>query len=379
MKEYNIKDYRTERWNGFKDYYVKMMYCGDCDPSYPALNYISDRFELNLEQRYWLSFLYGTNYCVPTTFYIINEFPDYEFVDIERLQKWWKNNKEKTYFQTDRRRVRNYDGVFIKCFESYKQLVGESQIETFNEFKKIKDLEERYKKLYKFTNKIYYFGRFSLFNYLETINELTDLNMKPNTINFKHAESSRNGMCYACKKDDFVTIKHKKSKMEIDYGYLNKMLSIMKHELQIENKEIDVNYWNIETCLCAYKKLFWNTRYLGYYIDRQQEEIQTLEKNVREGVDWDVLWDFRSEFFEDEFLGEHNGWNGTRKNCMNKLTKHGKISDSFPNYDKYKRKVEFNSIGDVYDQTKSQIFLVNEPKKPKVKKFKVQKISDVIG
>ena len=75
-------DYKNDRWNGLKDYYRKMNIIGDCDPSYSALNYLCDRNELNIEQRYWISFLYATNYCVTTTYYIWSEFPDFENINI---------------------------------------------------------------------------------------------------------------------------------------------------------------------------------------------------------------------------------------------------------------------------------------------------------
>lgn len=379
MKEYNIKDHRKEHWNGFKDYYIKMMYSGDCDPSYPALNYISDRLELNLEQRYWIAFLYGTNYCVPTTFYIYNEFPDYENVNINRLQRWWTNNKDKTFFQTDRARVRNYEGVFVKCFESYRDLVGESQVKTFNEFKSSTNLKERYKEMYKFTDKIYYFGRFSLFNYLETIHELTDLKMNPDELNFKQAESSRNGMCYVCDKQEFLTLHHKKSKEKIDYLHLQHKLKLIMTELEYENPEIEINHWNVETCLCAYKKLFWNTRYLGYYIDRQMFEIYKLQNNVKKGVEWKILWDFRKEFFKKYFLGEYCGWSGIRKKNMNNVTKFGKLTlDNIPEYNTYKRKVYFDSIGNVYDINCNYVKNIKETQdlteKNEIKYIKTKKI-----
>jgi hypothetical protein len=46
--------------NSLKEYinYHNLMYnMGDIDPSYPMLRYVCDRFELNIEQRYWLAFL----------------------------------------------------------------------------------------------------------------------------------------------------------------------------------------------------------------------------------------------------------------------------------------------------------------------------------
>lgn len=346
MKDYNIKDYRTERWDGFKDCYVKMMYSGDCDPSYPALNYVADRMELDLEQRYWLAFLYGTNYCVPTTYYIFNEFPDFEEININKMQQWWDKNKQKTYFQTDRAKVKNFN-LFVKVFESYKNLVGKNQMECFKKFFKEKNLEKRYELVYNFTNNIYYFGRFTLFNYLETINELTPLKMEPYKLNFKEAESARNGMCYACNKDSFITLHHKKPSEPIDYPYLQNKLEIIKTELQQENPEIEVNYWNIETCLCAYKKLFWNSRYFGYYIDRQMEEILRLENSVKE-VEWQIFWDFREEFFDPYFLGEKNDWNGIRKENMRTFTRYGKPTTSeIPEFKKYSRKVKFELINNL--------------------------------
>jgi len=341
MRDYNITDYRTERWNGFKDYYIKEMYCGD-DPNYPALNYICDKLKLTEEQRYWIAFLYGTNYCVPTTYYIFKEFPDYERIDIDELQHWWDKNKEKTHFQTDRAKVKNFN-YFVKCVESYQDLVGKNQVETFDIFTEIDDNQEKYKMVYDFTNEIFYFGRFSLFNYLETINKLTNLEMEPDGLDLKYAESARNGLCYACNKEEFITLHHKKSKEKINYRYLQEKLETIVYELKEENPEIDVNYWNVETVLCAYKKLFWNTRYLGYYIDRQMEDIIKLQNNV-DIIDWKILWDFRAEFHHPQFLGEFNDWNGIREENKYYVTKHGILDiKEFPKYKTCLRKVDLQS------------------------------------
>ena len=348
MKDYNITNYKKEPWNGFKDYYVKMMYSGDCDPAYPALNYICDRQELNIEQRYWLAFLYATNYCVPTTFYIFNEFPDYENVNVERLQTWWDNNKQRLKFQTDRAKVKNFN-LFVKIFNSYKMIVGKSQRDTFKKTEGNTPLDT-YNKMYELCSQIYYFGRFSLFNYMEALNELTDLKMVPTEINWREAESSRNGLCYACNLQDFITLHHQPSKKVIDYQLLIFKFNQLMKELQEENPEINVTIWNVETVLCAWKKLFWKDRYLGYYIDRQMEEITVMEQKVKEGVYWDILWDFRKNFFKVELLGELNNWRTIRKKQMNIFYETGTLLafQNFPSFTEYSRKVLFDSIGDVY-------------------------------
>lgn len=352
MRNYNIYDYRIQRWVGFKDYFVKMLYFHDCDPTYPALNYVCDRTEANLEQRYWIAWIFGTNYCVPTTWYIFNEFPDYENVDVNRMERWWKIHKKDTLFQSDRAKVKNFD-LFVKCFQSYRELIGPNQQQAFANFLNIKDLKQRYKAVYNFTGKLYYFGRFTLFNYLEALNELTDLKMEPDELNFRAAESSRNGMCYVCEKDNWVTLHHKKSQDDIDYNYLQTALDTMIHELQREG--MPVTYWNIETVLCAYKKLFWQDRYLGYYIDRMQEEIDTLQKRVTVGVNWQILWDFRSEFFHPFFLGEKHGWLGVRDRLKDIFMRSGILHQSLPDIDSYWRKVDFPSIGDVYGENWKEV------------------------
>lgn len=343
----------SSNWDLFKQYYKLMMYSGDCDPSYPAMNYVADRLELNPSQRYWLAFLYGTNYCLPTTWYIFNEFPDMENIDINRIERWWKINKSRLVFQKDRAKVKNFDD-FVKCYESYHSLVGNDQEKAFSQFFNNKSPEERYRDIYKFTisrrehglqHGIYTFGRFTLFIYLEALNEITDLKVLPDKLDFKDGSSKepKEGLCYACG-------------LELDteyYNILNQQLLQAKYELQKENSEINVNIFNIETVLCAYGKLFRGTnkgRYLGYYIDRMQEDILQMEKNVPEGVDWDLLWQFRKEYFDHSLLGELNNWSGIRKSRMTLFNKTKTFLYLNEHLDlrQYRRKQIFNTIGKVY-------------------------------
>jgi hypothetical protein len=58
------------------------------------------------------------------------------------------------------------------------------------------------------------------------------------------------------------------------------------------------NAWNIETTLCAYRKFKDGKRYIGSYLDRQAIEIAKMVNHVKDGVAWEVLWDFRRETYE---------------------------------------------------------------------------------
>lgn len=319
-----MDDFRKERWVGYKYYHCLMMISGDCDPAYPMLNYLADRFELNMEQRYWLAFLYAASYCGPTAYYILNEFPDYENADASRMQRWWDKNKQRCIFQTDRLRVKTQN-QFVRMFQSYRDFCGASQGDRFRELLKGTP-EESYDFVYAACNDLYYFGRYSLFLLLEAVHVLTDLPIAPTTIPWEYALSSRNGLLYAIERDDRLD----QNLTDDDVKVLEEAEHKALEELNNEFPMFKHNAWNLETSLCAYKKLFRNKRYLGYYIDRQQLEIIKMQKSVDVGVNWSPLWDFRKEYFAHSMIGEVSGWDGVRKDMLTYFTKTGQFTDKLP-------------------------------------------------
>jgi hypothetical protein len=60
----------------------------------------------------------------------------------------------------------------------------------------------------------------------------------------------------------------------------------------------------METALCSFKKLFRTRdgRYLGYYLDRQAQEIKKVEKDNWTGIDWQPMWDARKETLDNQYL-----------------------------------------------------------------------------
>ena len=62
-----------------------------------------------------------------------------------------------------------------------------------------------------------------------------------------------------------------------------------------------IDFFTMETCLCSFKKIFreHHGRYLGYYLDRQSEEIEQAEKDGWDGIDWTVLWQARNETLDE--------------------------------------------------------------------------------
>ena len=190
--------------NEFVEYHCKSSAFHDIDPANDCLRYICDRFELNLEQRYWLAFLYASTYSATTAYYIYNEFPDYENVDVKRMMRWWKENKHKTIFQTDRRWIKSRD-QFVQSFVSYREFIGEGMTQ-HSRFLLLQgqDKFKTYDNCMIECSKIFTFGRFTLFIYLEMLNTIAGYDISPTGLDLKNAESSRNGLASAFGKEELM-------------------------------------------------------------------------------------------------------------------------------------------------------------------------------
>jgi hypothetical protein len=287
----------------YKQYHAESMKAGDIDPSYEMLRYVCKRFELNTEQRFWLAFLYATCYCGPTVYYIYNEFPDYENVDVGRLERWWFANKSRMIFQSDRLWVRSKN-QFVQIFTSYRDLLGGQTQEGKYRQLKIGTKEMNYMAAWQEFSKVYQFGRFAMFLYLEAVHVVTEFPMTPNFLDMREAESCRNGLAYAIEKTSFVNHFDERKLSKNELNYLQWEFNKLADEMVAEDRKNDI--WNIETSLCAYKKYRIGKRHIGYYLDRQHKEIDSMQKKVPEGVCWDVLWDYRKETYSKAFLKEFN-------------------------------------------------------------------------
>lgn len=300
----------SSRVQEYMEYHRLSESIGDIDPSYGMLRYVCDRFELTMEQRYWLAFLYSTCYNAATVFYIYNEFPDFAGVDVGRLERWWNANKSKADFQTDCRWIKSRN-QFVQMFIDYRMLVGINQQQKYESLK-------TYQNCYNYFSKIKNMGRFRLFLLLEAVHVVTGLPIEPDTLPLEQAESSRNGLCFALGRDDLLTGHDygRKTIEQKDFVYLyiefDKLIKKMRHSFP--DTRIDI--WNIETTLCAYKKWHRGKRYVGYYLDRQADEITKMQRKVTDGVCWDVLWDYRKENLQHKYLIEITGKDNKQWNLM---------------------------------------------------------------
>lgn len=289
-------------------YHVASAQMGDVDPSYGMLLYVCDRFELNVEQRYFLAFHYAMSYCGATAFYHHLEFPDFETADCARMDRWWHaRGREESYFQTDRRWPRSRNQV-VDSHRSYRDLIRASastQHEHFSRYvEQFPDLQARYDAVLRWASQIYTFGQFALFLYLEALHTITPLKLCPTDLDLNKAWSCRNGLYYAFGRDDLVD----DLQTPIRWGQ-EQATAGMWRDLRATLAELErpPTIWQTETVLCAFRKWNRGKRWIGYYLDRQGEEIAKMADRVRRGVCWDVLWDYRRENLSPDDLPETRG------------------------------------------------------------------------
>jgi len=306
----------------FKEYYKNMHQIGDIDPSVWMMNYIINRLELNENQILWYCFLFACTYHLPSAYLILNEFPDLELVEEERFNDFWIENQKNVPFQRDKLKQRKF---LVDTIMSYKKLIFPKKQKEFFDLYLNKTPQENFDFLYKDLYKnIAHFGRFSVWNWIQLLNEVVGYDIHPNSYLFgSDGESHTHGMCLCFNKPEWAKKEryvedgkrkkrvHKFSSQDLEFLETNtlKLHKELNDEFKKDNINgintdlNEVNSFRIETVACAFKKLFRNndSRYLGYYLDRQAEDIRKLEQQKFYGVDWGLLWEARKELLNQRY------------------------------------------------------------------------------
>lgn len=267
----------------------------DCDPAIWMANYIFDRFEFNIEQKYWLCWLYGNTYYYPTSFILWNEFPDYFLCSIDRITDWNTKYYKILRYQTD---TKYNKGHLPTMFSSYKSVIGDKQQVKFESLLGDNEVDS-FDNVYNYVSKSFYkFGRYTTWFYLQSLKHCCNLQINPKNLllsDYSGSRSHRNGLLYALDKQDKIDVNLTKN----EYEYLEAEAAAILEEMKsrFPNLKTQIDPFTMETCLCSFKKIFResNGRYLGYYLDRQSEEIIKCMGDSWFGIDWDVLWQARYE------------------------------------------------------------------------------------
>lgn len=281
-------------------YHVDSSKATDIDPQVEALQYISERLRLNIEQKFWICFLFSTCYCVGTAYIMFCAFPEFRLATRDKVVAWWKANRSNLLFQTDRRWIRSRN-QFPDVVESYKTFVQSKSARMLqreaimSSISGCRSPSNGYDLLLK-NFKVQQFGRFAMFLYTDLLCNVCDV---PIGVRFdiRQADSSRNGLALAMGRQDLYTGRQshaeRKPLTHTEIDELNKGLMLISSELaNLHIKSRHKTMWSIETCLCAYRK--WKEdgrRWVGYYVERYILELDKL-KAMNPAFDLSVCYDF---------------------------------------------------------------------------------------
>lgn len=291
-------DYRLEqnRREAFIRWYAWSLKYDDCDPAVWATNYLNNRFEHNDEQKLWLCWLYGNTYYLPTAWILMNEFPDFELATVDRMTQWNTANYKRLRYQTD---TKWNKGHLPTMFESYQKFIGNRSQRECIESYYVGSPEDNFDSLWNvLKGNLHKFGRYSTWFYMQHLKNTANVNIEPTSLmldDYDGSRSHRNGLLLAVGRDnDYdrkLTVSEYQNLEAISDGILDEMKS------RFPELKDQIDFFTMETCLCSFKKIFRanHGRYLGYYLDRQAEEIQKCEQDGWYGIDWDVLWQSREE------------------------------------------------------------------------------------
>lgn len=301
------------RWNKLVELYkLEDKIQDDPSPS-KVLALWADANYLNPEKRAWLSYLYGLTYSTTTAILIFRHFPSLRYIITRReLKKFWEENKQRLYFNRDRRYIKNND-QFVDAIVGLRKFEGKT---LFKNLSTLTD-EQIYHRIVKNWP---YFGRHAAFLFFDAYSKMLK-NGKcslSSISNWNEARTIAEGLALATYDEGLYQRAKNKQLTADDAKTLNALV------LKIE-QDCGANFTDIESTICAYSKLFKGTRYLGYYIDRFQEELNHAKENGYHEDDILLLYQLRLEVSPVKYLGEYMGWSGIRKERCKLWLKEGKL------------------------------------------------------
>ena len=301
------------RWEKLIEmYHLEVAIQDDPSPSKVLALWAEDN-HLNNEDKTWLSYLYGLTYSTTTTILIFRHFPSLAAITSKReLREFWEDNKERLYFNRDRRYIKN-NNQFVDAIAGLRKTSG----------KTLYDQLEWYADdtIYRIIVKDWpYFGRHAAFLFFDAYSKMLRHGKcsLSSIAKWSDARTIAEGLALATYNDELYQRVKDKSMTGSDWARLDSLVR------RIE-RDCDANFTDIESTICAYSKLFKGTRYLGYYIDRFQEEIEQAIKNRYPEGDMEDLLYFRQQITPAEYLGECSGWSGIRKDRNKLWLKEGRL------------------------------------------------------
>ena len=288
----------AERMREFVDYHIN----GDGECNNVVLKEWAARHNLDFQERYELAFMFSVTYCVESALIMLKSQRKEGCLYKPQLTEL----KHQILFQSDRKYMKMKDN-FERCMEYFYQnnRDGRAFIKSVIDTGNTINLEKAIKTVSKWVM----FGRFASFLFLETLVELTQYEIINTTIDWKNGDTATSGLLNLYGYDNMANNFDKTGKLSMPDFRMDKML--FNTISMIDSAGGVTNVTEVETSLCAYRKLYKGTRYNGYYLDRMLEEIYALQ-DIAPDISKELI-DIRLATCNHKYLGEVGGWKGIRK------------------------------------------------------------------
>lgn len=271
--------------------------------------------KMSKDDQVWWILLYSACYCLGTACILEREL-DYDTVTEKRLNRFWEVYKKDLIFQSDRRYIKNMNQFNDIAWE----FICRSKREPWKYISQFitDDPYETYRNLYKEVSSWRYYGRFGTILFLYNLHKLMGIGLDYYEYDWKTGKTTTAALFNAFYLDERADEFEKDSKLtKEELTWLDDKLQKLTKVLKKRYPEKDWTLMGITSDLCSYRKLFKQSRYLGYYVDRQQEEILWLEERWPQyKSSWWDIWKWRQKYIDCKYLGEKNGYTGVQREKM---------------------------------------------------------------
>lgn len=267
--------------------------------------------KLAKDERVWLAYLYGLSYSCTTAIRIFEAFPEVSHIRLKEMHKFWASEKDTLWFNPDKKYIKNNDQV-IPAIKSIKSILNE-HASLLDWVSSRSEQGTNFSGLYRgILDNWDFFGPHGAYLFFDALYGLCpDVYVDPEHLDWKHSgKTVVEGMAHMLYQDELI---------ETREFPLEKYDHIVDKLQEASNQPKVI----IESTLCAFRKFFKGTRYLGYYADRMLEECHFVS-GLNESYVPDI-WEFRRKTIPRELRGEDCGWKGIRKDRMRNWLEKGEL------------------------------------------------------
>lgn len=290
-----------KRMQVFIDYHIN----GDGECNGIVLKQWVQDNKLADEDKVDLCYMFSVTYCVESAIVLYQHRKNI----LANASEYANQNKNKLVFQSDRKYIKMKDS-FSKCLQFWAE--NKKRIYDICYTPKL-DLNKWIPEVKKWPC----FGRFSAYLYLETVALVLGKDINNAKMDWSHGDTATSGLLNLYYYDDYADLFDKENKLR--EPFTDELMDALIDPVlaEIDKQGGNSNITMVETSLCAFRKFFKGSRYVGYYLDRMLEEILSMSK-LYPDVSAELLR-IRRRCFQTDLLGEVCGWNGIRKENKKKV------------------------------------------------------------